>query len=301
MSLLSLTLTLTVAGRTASACATCGCGDPTLTAVGIDKPYANRVRIGLEERFGGTTAGNPSDPDQFEQTWVLRSSLVATWAPTPRVTIMGTLPVLAIWTYVAPQSPWASSVGLGDAELAARAIVWRDRAWSPQHMVSLLGGLKLPTGPRISDSTGATLAPDDQPGSGSWDPFAGLGYAWFGPTWSAFSSVAYRYTTPGRDGYRRGQSVGATAGVQLQPWGRVAFSLAGDFRWSAADQSQTPTGPVDVPNNGGAMLALTPALLIAPVSDWIIRVAYQIHLGEWLNGIQSEASAIFVSTVVDLN
>jgi len=34
----------------ARACAVCNCGDPTLTAVGVEQPYRNRVRAGLEER-----------------------------------------------------------------------------------------------------------------------------------------------------------------------------------------------------------------------------------------------------------
>ena len=70
----------------ARACVTCGCGDPTLTATGVEKPYKNRVRIGLEERFGSFSQG---EPGAGEHTWFLRSSLAGSWAPHERVTLGG--------------------------------------------------------------------------------------------------------------------------------------------------------------------------------------------------------------------
>ena len=44
--------------RRAAACASCGCGDPTLTATGVERPYRNRVRVAWEERYGSLTMGD---------------------------------------------------------------------------------------------------------------------------------------------------------------------------------------------------------------------------------------------------
>ena len=38
--------------RAARACATCNCGDPTLTATGVEKPYKNRVRYEAFKHLG---------------------------------------------------------------------------------------------------------------------------------------------------------------------------------------------------------------------------------------------------------
>jgi hypothetical protein len=179
----------------------------------------------------------------------------------------------------------------------ARALVWRDRSFSPSHMLGLLAGLKMPTGPLIRDDQGYPYPDDDQPGSGSWDPFAGASYAWFGQPASVFASASYRYTTAGYHGYRRGMSVGGTVGVQLQPWSWGAASLSADLRWAAADllgNGET------APDTGGVMLSLTPSLMVAPLPDWLIRLSVQIHAGEWLYGHQDEATTVILSTVVDI-
>jgi hypothetical protein len=279
--------------RAAGACAACGCGDPTLTAMGVEKPFKNRIRLSLEELFGGHATG---DGGSTERSWVLRSTLTGSWSPTAWLTVAALLPVVALWTQ-AQERPWRSLVGLGDGELSARALVFRDRKFSPRHVIGLLGGVKLPTGPRVSDSTGYPAADDDQPGSGSVDPFAGISYAWFGQTLGLFASTSARITTPGWHGYRRGSSVGGTVGLQLQPltWGAV--SLAADFRW--ADPDHLASGYA-VPDTGGTTFSLTPSVLLTPREDWLIRLAFQVHVFDWWNGSQSESYTIVLATVVDL-
>lgn len=287
-------LAASVGSKAAWACASCGCGDDTLTAMGVEKPLKNRVRLALEERFGGHTAG---DPSYEEDSWTLRSSLSASWSPIARLTVAALVPVVTGWDRTGDQ-PWHHYTMLGDAELSVRGIVLQDRKWSPHHIVSALVGLKLPTGPRAYDETGYPLADDVQPGSGSWDPFAGAGYAWFGKELSFYSSVSYRYTTVGRNRYRRGQSVGGTVGLQFQPLGVIAFSVAADVRWAAADALP---GGIDTPNTGGAMVALTPSLIVSPVDNWLIKLSAQLHVADAFNGTQTESHALVLSTVVDLN
>ncbi len=290
---LAVALLAAAAGR-AGACASCGCGDPTITPMGVEKPFKNRVRLALEERFGGHTMGDPAYQDE---AWVLRSALTASWSPHPRITVVGTLPLIAEWL-IEPRRSRESVVGLGDFELSGRAVVFRDRTFSPRHILSVMAGLKMPTGPFVTDSQGYPIAPDDQPGSGSWDPFAGVAYGWFGDNLAVFSSVGYRFTTDGWNGYHRGQQVGGGVTVQFQPWQYAALSVGGDFVWTAADRLQSG---IDAPNTGGAMLALSPALVISPLPDWLIRAAVQIHVADWLNGQQTESTVVMLSTVVDLN
>lgn len=287
-------LAASLAPSVARACASCGCGDPTLTAMGTEKPFPNRVRLSLEERFGGHTVG---DPSYQEASWTLRSALSASWSPHARFTVAALVPLVSDWTQ-SPARPWRSYTLPGDAELSARGVIFRDRVWSPRHLVSLMAGLKMPTAPRAYDGDGYPFPDDDQPGSGSWDPFAGAGYAWFGRTLSAYGSLSYRYTTPGRRGYRHGMSLGGSAGVQLQPWSFAALAISVDVRWAAPDQ----LGPgVDAPNSGGTMLAMTPALVFSPLANWLIKIAYQVHVADWLIGAQGESNTILLSTVVDIN
>src|SRR4051812_37900921 len=175
--LLFMLAALVVYARPAGACATCGCGDPTLTATGVEQPYKNRVRLALEERLNDHIQG---DWETGERAYTLRSSLTAAWAPHPRVTVMAQLPWVSSW--IAPmgrRAGYDSVNGLGDLELSLRTVVARDRRFAPHHLFWLAAGLKMPTGWLVRDADGIPFPEDDQPSSGSWDPFFGALYAWF--------------------------------------------------------------------------------------------------------------------------
>ncbi|HEY1586943.1 MAG TPA: hypothetical protein VGH63_14715, partial [Polyangia bacterium] len=87
------------AARRADACASCGCGDMTLTATGVERPYKNRIRLGWEERYGSLTMG---DDMTGEHTQFLRSTLVGSWSPHKRLTIGAVLPWVTSWVQRAP-------------------------------------------------------------------------------------------------------------------------------------------------------------------------------------------------------
>lgn len=288
--------------RAARACASCNCGDTTLTALGLGKPYKDRVRLALEVMYGAHTTGvAPVE----ERSYLLRTAATLAWSPSTWITTGVMVPMVSAWMRGAGQ-PNQSLVGLGDAELWLRGVVYRDRAFSTRHMVSLLGGLKFPTGPRLKDANGYPFPEDDQPGSGSWDPYIGASYGWYGEGASAFVSASYRYPTNGWRGYRRGMNLGTSVGGQLQPIKRLAFALSMDFRWAEPDSMASIDGQgravrVDVPDSGGSRLALTPAVLVSPVEGWLLKLAAQVQVASWLRGHQSEGTAVFLSTVIDLH
>lgn len=288
--------------RSARACASCNCGDTTLTALGLGKPYKNRVRLALELSYADHTSG--AAPVE-EHSYLLRTAATLAWSPNAWITTGVMVPMVSAWMRGAGQAN-QSLVGLGDAELWARGVVYRDRAFSTRHMVSLLGGLKFPTGPRLKDAHGYPFPEDDQPGSGSWDPYAGLSYGWYGESASAFVSASYRYPTEGWRGFRRGMNLGASAGAQLQPIKRLAVALSMDFRWAEPDSMPSVDEHgravrIDVPDSGGSRLALTPAVLVSPVDGWLLKLAAQVQVASWLRGHQAEGTAVFLSTVIDLN
>src|SRR5258708_3389526 len=87
-------LALTGATRPARACASCGCGDQTLTVTGIERPYKNRVCATLEERYGSLTLG---DAEVGQQVTFLRSTLALSWSPMNRLTLGPLLPWVTSW------------------------------------------------------------------------------------------------------------------------------------------------------------------------------------------------------------
>ena len=293
--ILALGLALLAAGapRASLACASCGCGDPTLTAMGIEKPFRNRVRLSLEERFGGH-----SDPDRTERVLISRTTLSASFSPTAWLTLAAALPVAAGELRVRrAKGPSARRIiGLGDLELYARGLVFRDRSFSPRHILGILAGLKAPTGPRVADSSGYPAPDDFQPGSGSWDPLLGASYGYFGSELGVFASLSYRHTTTGRLDYRRGSVLGVSAFVQRSLHRAVAFGLGLELSHTRPDELRG----IALPETGGTVLAVVPQALIALRTDWLLRAALQIPVGPLGDRAQIEFPTGILALVVDL-
>lgn len=275
--------------RRAAACASCGCGDPTLTAMGVEKPFKNRIRLALEQRVSGEASAE-------DRTILARTTLAAAWSPSAWLTLGAALPVGAGELRL-PQGAVRRFGGLGDLEIYARPLVFRERRFAPRHLVSLLAGVKFPTGPRIDDSDGYPASDDLQPGSGSFDPIFGASYGYFGDAVTAFSSVSYRHTTVGRNGYRRGSVVAATVLVQRGVHRVAALGLGLDMSHTRPDAVNEDRA---LSQTGGTVLALTPQILIALHSDVLLRGALQLPIGEWWNGEKAEFPTGILSLVVDL-
>ena len=283
------------ASRRAEACATCNCGDPTLTATGVEQPYRNRVRAMVEARTVEHDTGDELAGAR-EQAWALRTSALIAWSPLPRLTLAAQLPWLTEW--LRTDRGQETVGGLGDLEVSLRGVVLRDRRFAPRHLLSLVGGLKLPTGPFLRDSHGYPVADDDQPGTGSWDPFAGVSYAFFtGGLVSAFASAGYRVGTPGRRDYRRGSILTYAAWAQLQPFTWGALQVGVDGRYATADQVEGR----DVPDTGGAVVRFMPALLASPRTDLLIRLAVAVPIVQVWNGRQKEGAEAGLSIIYDIH
>jgi hypothetical protein len=268
-------------GGRAGACSSCGCGDATLTATGVERPYRNRIRAVLDEHYLGFTQG---DARTGERVDLLRSSLAMSWSPHARVTLFAALPWVTSWLRPA-QGARTLVNGLGDFELALRGVVFEERRFAPHHVVWATGGLKMPTGYRVYDAAGFPVADDDQPGSGSWDPFTGLTYAWFSERMSSvFSSASGRWTTAGWHGYRRGANVASSAAVQLQPWTWGALQAGVDWSWQEHDTLGTGGA---VPNTGGFVGYLMVGVMFNPWRDLLLRAAVDAPVVTRLNGVQS--------------
>lgn len=277
----------------ARACAVCNCGDPTLTAVGVEQPYRNRVRAGIEERYG---SHNQGDGAAGESLQLVRSALFGAWSPHKRVTIGLLVPWMTTW--MTTNGHGALINGLGDMELSARALLFRDRSFGAHHLLWATAGLKTPTAPRLRDDGGYPYPDDDQPGSGSWDPFVGASYAWYsGDLFSAYLSASYRYTTEGWHGYRRGMQFGWNAAVQAQPWTWGAFQLLADGNWAAADRLASGGA---MPNTGGTVVRVGAGFVVSPRTDLMVRAAVEVPVIQAFEGKQSDGVQLLASLVWDI-
>jgi hypothetical protein len=274
---LTLALLSIAAPAPALACAACACGVPSLTTTGQEVPFAGRLRFSSLVRAWGLTEEEATPGERRLRE--LRLDLGVAYSPTAWLTLGASLPL---------QARELSDTGLahqralspGDAELSARAVVWRDRAFGPRHLLSVLAGVKLPTAPLVRDAAGVPLELDAQVGTGSVDPLLGVAYTGFHGPLSVSASATGRLPTSGRDGYRGPPALLVGLGAQLQlpssPWALrlgTDAQLAGEGSTSGARDASVR----------GLVAFVSPDVLFSPARDVLLALGLRLpvlHLTE---------------------
>jgi hypothetical protein len=277
----------------ASACATCACGDPTLTSMGTEQPFAGRLRLAATVRAWGMTEGEAGQDAVTLRE--LRMDVAASYAPVRWLFLSATLPLQARGVRdvsLARERSW----GPGDLEISAKAYVFRDREFSPDHLVSVLVGAELPTSPMVHDAQGRPLSLDAQLGTGSWDPLAGLAYTMFRGEWSFIASATGYLPTRGRMGFRAGASLRGTVAAQYQPRPRWALRLAADSRLEGASEQQG----VRDPTGSGFIAFISPDVLFSPSTDAVIQVGVRAPALNLLRGNVRQLPILQAAVAYDL-
>ncbi len=276
----------------AYACATCGCGDPTLTALGVEKPYQNRVRASIEGRYRTDRIGAPNvdEINLHEQ----RIDVQGAWAPHERVFLLLTVPIMRREvSYV--NLARKLTLGLGDVELRAKVFLYQDTSEMPRHLISAIGGVKFPTAPLQRDDTGKLLPIELQPGTGSVDPILGLSYAYFPRPWSAYASVQAFFPTKGTEGFRASAALRSTVAVQYQVTTWFAPRLAIDTRLDGKALEDGASSR----DSSGFIGFLSPEVLVSPMTDLMLYASVRIPILQALNGYHREGAIYTVGAAVD--
>lgn len=287
-----LVATLLVPGE-GWACATCACGDPTLTSMGTEQPFAGRLRFANQVRAWGLTTGQEAvDAVALRE---LRMDLSVAYAPLPWLFLSATLPLQTRSVQdvsLARETAW----GPGDMEVGAKVFVFRDRDFSPDHLVGLLVGARLPTSPTVRDADGRPLSLDAQLGTGSLDPLLGLSYSTFRGDWSFLASATGYLPTRGREGFRAGASLRTTLAAQLQPGPRWALRLALDGRLEGPSDLLGVPDPV----GSGVLAFVSPDVLFSPVTDVVVELGVRVPVLNLLHGHVRQSPILQAAVAYDL-
>lgn len=274
------------------ACATCACGDPTLTSMGTEQPFSGRLRLATSLRAWGQTVGDESlDAVTLRE---LRLDVSAAYAPLPWLFLAATLPLQARTTQdvsLARESGW----GVGDLEVSAKAYLL-DKAFSADNLFSLLVGVKLPTSPLQRDALGRPLSLDAQLGSGSVDPLLGVAFNAFRAEWSFLVSATGYLPTRGHEGFQAGPALRTTVAAQYQPSTRWALRLAADTRLEAASNTE---GARD-PDGSGFIGYLSPDVLFSPTTDVVVQLGVRVPVLNLLTGPVRQMPILQAAVAYDL-
>jgi hypothetical protein len=275
------------------ACATCTCGDPTLTSMGTEQPFTGRLRFASQVRAWGQTEGQEGlDAHTLRE---LRMDVSAAWAPFSWLFLSATVPLQLRSLQdvsLARETAW----GLGDMEVSAKAFVFRDRDFSPNHLVGVLVGARLPTSPTWRDAEGTPLSLDAQLGAGSVAPLLGLAYTAFRPQWSFIASATGYLPGRGREGFRAGPTLLTTLAAQYQPSTRWAMRLAMDGRLEAPADLR---GEVELAGSG-LLAYISPDILFSPTTDMVVQLGVRVPILNLLEGGVRPTPILQVAVAHDL-
>jgi hypothetical protein len=289
---LAIALLIVCTGARARACPTCTVGDPTLTTMGAEAPYKNRVRASAGLSTRGDRVGRLGfDAIELREQ---RLDLTVAWAAAERFVLSFNLPVAHRRLAYADLSV-DHLVTLGDAELRGRLVVFRDRKFAPNHLLSVLMGLEMPTAPSISKN-GQTLPLELQAGSRSWDPLVGLAYDHFASPLSVHLVATLRVSTPGFEGSLAGPSGRLQGTLQWQAHERFGLRVGTDMRGDGV--TRTPSG--QDPNSGGLIAFLTGGFVAALGADTLMNALVFVPVIQALRGEHREGVAAMLSVTHDL-
>jgi len=290
--LTSLTFASLLAPITAFACATCLCGDPTLTTIGNEKPFAGRLRASLntlyrEESIGETGLNERTITER-------RHTLGIGYWINERVAVEARLP----WTEKKLEDDTLAkqqATGLGDLEVSARFYLWQDQKTRPQHLFGLHLGSRIPTASRKKIDS-EPLDNDVQPGAGLWIPAVGVWYGYFQFPWSMnVSSIANLGAGKGYENFEFGKTLNTSVTGQYAINHKLALQLGLDTRISARNHED---GEVDN-NSGGRIAYIAPGAIYTFAEDWQLQAKVQRAVYDDLNGDHDENTVSYLGIAYD--
>ncbi len=191
------------------------------------------------------------------------------------------------------------SKGLGDMSLFGQYRFYHDDSID----AAVMTGVKTPTGDKKErENEGGLFEAEQQPGSGSWDPFLGLSFNRIWGRAGVSSNVLYTFVTEGTQqtdlgdifNYNLAASYRAYLtedghdhnhhghGSDIVDYVDVVLELNGDYR----DKVEI-NGKADA-NSGGHTMYLSPGVRIGIGHSWSVFTSIGIPIINDLNGVQSE-------------
>lgn len=185
------------------------------------------------------------------------------------------------------------SSGIGDLSVYG---LWRIRH-DPANdgNLSLMGGLRVPTGKDDEiAATGERFEPEFQPGSDSWDPFAGVAWSRSAGAFQLAASTTYAVATEGDSsdtdlGDQWAWNAGA--GYRLGEFDGTDWNLVVELNGGWRDREET--GGVEEANSGGSWLFVSPGVNVSGRS-WSVYASLGLPVDDELNGDQDDLGTRFL-------
>lgn len=274
------------------ACATCLCGDPTLTTMGTEKPFAGRMRTGVEYLSRGETVGEPGAGEHVIEEQRLTYNF--SYALNTKWIVAASLPLVTKHVDRYDLSSEQAS-GVGDMDVYARWFIGGDDLFPARELWGLQFGLRLPTSTE-QYANGEPVDFDAQPGAGATIPSIGAWYGYYRTPWFFYASVIYQHAVDdGYQGYQAGDVFLVTGQAQYALNPKLAIQFGLDTRFKDQDRYY---GAVDE-DSGGTLVMAAPGLAWTPLEDWVVNVGVQLPIIQNGHGRQDEDPTYRLGVIYD--
>lgn len=288
---LAVLLLLTNTSR-ALACATCLCGDPTLTTMGVEKPFAGRTRFSVDYLSRSETIGvvNTAEHQVDEE----RLTYSVSYAPNSYWIFSASVPMINKTVDRYDLSHQQGS-GMGDTDLTARWFIGNATSIATSRLWGMHLGLRVPTSSE-QELNGVPIDFDAQPGASALIPSLGVWLGEYHLPWFFYSSLIVQHaTSDGYQDYQPGNAILLTAHSQYALHPQLALQFNLDARWKNSDRY---AGVID-DDSGGTLVMATPGVAWTPVTDWLVNLSYQQPVLENAHGRQEEDASVRLGLTYD--
>jgi hypothetical protein len=298
--LLAFSISL-LAAKTSLACSVCGC-DPSSGTLGLDRPSMRDARVAVEDRYLWKESGSVAD-DTREGEREDRINLRVQYSPpVPRLSLQLDVPFFA-WKahYGVTGSQDDTNQGLGDVSLTARWEALYFGGAVPRHVIALIGTVKAPSGnnTHLAPIDGGVFDEHKQIGTGSWDEFIGVSYAYGDFPTVVYANVTARLNGTNSRGNHYGNAIFGTLGVRRSFLDSKRLYLAIDAQVRNAGKDTTPDNAYDE-NSGGFLGYAAGSAGYAITDNLLIRGTLQLPVVTALNGAQVEHPVAYFGLAYDL-
>ena len=171
---------------------------------------------------------------------------------------------------------------------------------APRHVIALLGTLKAPTGSNthLAPIDGGVFDEHKQIGTGTWDEFVGISYAYGDFPTVAYANVTARFNGTNSRGNHYGNAIFGTVGVRRSLLDSKRLYLALDAQVRNAGKDTTPENSYDE-NSGGFVGYASGSAGYAITDNLLIRGTVQVPVVTSLNGAQSEHPVAYLALAYD--
>ncbi len=273
-----------VLSKSTWACTSCLCGDPTLTTLGTEKPYAGRIQFGWEaiyrEEETGTQAIDLKVVDE------LRHTLNASYWPNKKIGLSIALPVHSTLNLTVQNGANQQGSGVGDLEFNGRYYQWQNRRYN----AGFIAGMRLPTGSEQKTASGQPIDIDAQPAQGVYQTRLGMWYSRYKYPWSFHSSaIAYKALNEGYQGFEPGEQLTLSGVGQYAMTKKLSVMFGLEARSGAKDAFYD-----EQDNNSGGTIAYG---VLGVVGKWgasgVWHIKAQLDAYNGLNGDHEEPFVIY--------